>query len=157
MFYLFCRFFFKKQCEEFGLILEEMTEEDQVVPLHEGKIFAQIRKADWPWKKSLSAVTGQRRLRHNKYLVNSRRLSGFLRYCASSLLWRYSSCTPRKLGYLRRKLAHRAKLCLFKYIPPPRSRWNAIVRCGSVTSGAAAEPINPESFKDARTRQRDAV
>jgi len=40
------RFFFKKQCEEFGIIQEEITDENEVLPLFEGKIFAQIRKAD---------------------------------------------------------------------------------------------------------------
>ncbi|CAL4173962.1 unnamed protein product, partial [Meganyctiphanes norvegica] len=40
------RFFFKKQCEEFGIIQEEITDDNEVLPLFEGKIFAQIRKAD---------------------------------------------------------------------------------------------------------------
>ncbi|XP_050716165.1 axin-1-like isoform X5 [Eriocheir sinensis] len=40
------RFFFKKHCEEFGLINEEITEDSVDLPLFEGKIFAQIRKAD---------------------------------------------------------------------------------------------------------------
>ncbi|XP_063876181.1 axin-1-like isoform X3 [Scylla paramamosain] len=40
------RFFFKKHCEEFGLINEEITEDSVNLPLFEGKIFAQIRKAD---------------------------------------------------------------------------------------------------------------
>ncbi|KAF2366860.1 RGS domain [Trinorchestia longiramus] len=40
------RFFFKKHCEEFGVIQEEMTEDEEVLPLYEGRIFAQIRKAD---------------------------------------------------------------------------------------------------------------
>ncbi|XP_047741438.1 uncharacterized protein LOC108673046 isoform X2 [Hyalella azteca] len=40
------RFFFKKHCEEFGVIQEEMTEDEEVLPIYEGRIFAQIRKAD---------------------------------------------------------------------------------------------------------------
>lgn len=40
------RFFFKKHCEEFGLINEEITEDSVDLPLFEGKIFAQISKAD---------------------------------------------------------------------------------------------------------------
>lgn len=40
------RFFFKKQCEEFGVIQEEVTDDQEVLPLFDGKIFAQIRKAD---------------------------------------------------------------------------------------------------------------
>ncbi|XP_071536533.1 uncharacterized protein [Panulirus ornatus] len=40
------RFFFKKQCEEFGVIQEEITEDTEILPLFDGKIFAQIRKAD---------------------------------------------------------------------------------------------------------------
>jgi len=43
-----CRFFFKKHCEEFGVIQEEMIGEDDILPMYEGKIFAQIRKSDWP-------------------------------------------------------------------------------------------------------------
>nr|XP_053654919.1 axin-2-like isoform X2 [Cherax quadricarinatus] len=40
------RFFFKKQCEEFGVIQEEITDDSEILPLFDGKIFAQIRKAD---------------------------------------------------------------------------------------------------------------
>ncbi|ROT73225.1 Axin-1 [Penaeus vannamei] len=40
------RFFFKKQCEEFGVIQEEVTDDQEILPLFDGKIFAQIRKAD---------------------------------------------------------------------------------------------------------------
>lgn len=34
-----------------------MTEEEEIVPLHEGKIFAQIRKADWPLEKQLLSAS----------------------------------------------------------------------------------------------------
>ncbi|XP_064082154.1 axin-2-like isoform X2 [Macrobrachium nipponense] len=40
------RFFFKKHCEEFGVIQEEITDDSEIIPLFEGKINAQIRKAD---------------------------------------------------------------------------------------------------------------
>ncbi|XP_042878037.1 uncharacterized protein LOC122257058 isoform X2 [Penaeus japonicus] len=40
------RFFFKKQCKEFGVIQEELTDDQIILPLFDGKIFAQIRKAD---------------------------------------------------------------------------------------------------------------
>ncbi|KAK7077861.1 hypothetical protein SK128_015271 [Halocaridina rubra] len=40
------RFFFKKHCEEFGVIQEEITDDSEILPLFEGKINAQIRKAD---------------------------------------------------------------------------------------------------------------
>ncbi|XP_076064062.1 protein axin isoform X3 [Oratosquilla oratoria] len=40
------RFFFKKQCKEFGVIQEEITDDNEILPLYEGRVFAQVRKAD---------------------------------------------------------------------------------------------------------------
>jgi len=40
------RYFFKKQCEEFGLVMEELTDDQATVPTFEGRVFAQVRRCD---------------------------------------------------------------------------------------------------------------
>ena len=41
-----CRYFFKKMTVEYGLVMEEMTDDEARVPLYDGKVFAQIQRCD---------------------------------------------------------------------------------------------------------------
>lgn len=45
----FFRYFFKTECEDLDMIViqEEVTDDNDVLPLYEGKIMAQVKSADW--------------------------------------------------------------------------------------------------------------
>jgi len=47
--YLLCRYFFKKASDEFdsGVVLEEVTEDSDILPLWDGKIIAKVERKLW--------------------------------------------------------------------------------------------------------------